>query len=62
VGEVEFERKMNGKLDAERIWDKLPDSIKPLVYKRLIGKPLTKPEHNKFEYWVKTYGYSLITA
>ncbi len=44
VGEVEFERKVNGKMDGERIWDQLPDNIKPLVEKRLMGKPLYTPK------------------
>jgi hypothetical protein len=60
VGEVEFERKMNGKLDAERIWDKLPENIKPIVYQRLIGKALTKSERNTLNYYVRAHGARLL--
>jgi len=60
VGEVEFERKMNGKLDAERIWDKLPKLIKPLVNKRLIGKALTATERKQMSRYVKADGYRLL--
>ena len=60
VGEVEFERKMDGKLDAERIWDKLPKLIKPLVHKRLIGKALTATERKQMSRYVQADGYRLL--
>jgi hypothetical protein len=44
VGEVEFERKMAGKLDGQALYAKLPEAIKQVVNKRLIGKPLTGAE------------------
>ena len=53
VGECEFERKMDGKLDAQSIWNQLPDSIKPIVQKRLEGKPLTNTERQRLNYHVK---------
>jgi hypothetical protein len=62
IGEVDFERKIDGKIDAERIWNVLPADIKPIVLKRLINQPLTKQEHNHFEYWVKSKGYQLLLA
>lgn len=62
VGEVEFENKMDGKLDAERIWSKLPNDIKPLVFKRLIGKGLNTSDRNKLNYYVRTKGYQLLLA
>jgi len=62
VGEVEFERKMNGKLDAERLWDKLPERIKPIVYERLIGKALNSSKRNILNRWVSAEGYRLILA
>ncbi|MBU1067010.1 hypothetical protein KKE60_04455 [Patescibacteria group bacterium] len=43
VGEVEFETKVNGKMDADLLWSKLPEHIKPLVLKKLEGKALTAP-------------------
>ena len=60
VGETEFERKINGKLDAEAIFDKLPDTIKPIIEKRLIGKALNSSERNKLNRYVKKDGYKLI--
>jgi len=62
VGEVEFENKMNGKLDAERIWSKLPNDIKPLVFKRLIGKGLNASERGTLHRWIHKAGYQLILA
>ena len=78
VGEVEFERKMDGKLDAERIWDRLPEDIKPIVEKRLMGKPLTtvrngkgRPptdaalsncERQRLNRYIKREGYQLLIA
>ncbi len=62
VGEVEFENKMDGKLDAERIWSKLPVDIKPLVFKRLIGKGLNASERGTLFRWISKAGYQLILA
>lgn len=62
VGEAEFERKMDGKLDAQRIWQALPENIKPIVTNRLLGKALTHKERNTLNYWVKTKGYQLLLA
>ena len=47
VGETEFELKVDGELDAQRIWDKLPEDIKPLIMKRMMGKPLTVARHGR---------------
>jgi len=62
VGEVEFENKMDGKLDAERIWNKLPSDIKPIVFNRLIGKALNSSERNLLNRWVHKVGYQLLLA
>ena len=62
VGEVEFENKVNGKIEAQRIWGLLPVDIKPLVLKRLIGKALTNKERAKMSYFVKTKGTQLLLA
>ena len=61
VGEVEFERKMDGKLDAQRIFDKLPNDIKPLIERRLMGQPPSKSaERMKLSRWIKSEGYKLL--
>lgn len=60
VGEVEFENKVNGKLDAERLWNKIPEHLKPIINSRLIGKALNSSERNKLNRWVKSDGYKLL--
>ncbi len=60
VGEAEFERKMDGKLDAERIYNTLPANIQPLIDKRLIGKPLNQTERKRLNRYVKAEGYKIL--
>ena len=54
VGEVEFERKMAGKLDGQALYAKLPEAIKQVVNKRLIGKPLTSTERTRLQTFIGT--------
>ncbi len=51
VGEVEFEAKMVGKFEAQRIRSILPGGIRHLVDKRLLGKALTKLERECLNRW-----------
>lgn len=44
VNEIRFEYLVDGKLDAEYLWSKLPASIKPIIGKRLQSKALTSNE------------------
>lgn len=75
VGETEFEFKMDGKFDGERIWDTLPVDIKPLIQKRLLGKPLSSErkrgnqktdsalsntERSRLNRWIHKEGYKLL--
>ena len=60
VGETEFERKMDGKMDAERIYNTLPTNIQPLIDKRLIGKPLNQTERKRLSRYVKAEGYKIL--
>ena len=62
IGEAEFELKMDGKLDAERIWNKLPDNIKPIIRSRLIGQALTGAQRVALHRWIGTSGYQLLLA
>ena len=62
VGETEFELKMNGKMDAERIWDRLPSHIKPIVQNRLLGKALTHYQRTQLSRYVIKDGYKLLIA
>lgn len=56
VGEVEFERLVDGKLDGQAIWDHLPDYIKRLVSKRLTGRGITGGERIMLDKFVITSG------
>lgn len=60
IGESEFELKMNGKLDAQRIWNRLPANIKSIVQKRLLSQPLLGAERVTLHRWVKNTGYQLL--
>ena len=62
VGEVEFERKMDDKIDTETLYNKLPDFIKPLIDKRLAGRGLNNTQRSTLNRWNKRTGYSLILA
>ncbi len=60
VGETEFERKMNGKLDCQQVFDSLPAHIQPLINKRLMGYTLNKTERNALNYFIRKDGYKII--
>jgi hypothetical protein len=60
IGEVDFEYKMDGKVDAERIWHKLPDKIKPIIQHRLLGQALNQNERKRLSRWVQSHGYQLL--
>jgi len=60
IGESEFELKMDGKLDAQRIWQKLPQDIKAIVRQRLLGQALNGSQRVTLHRWVKSSGYQLL--
>lgn len=60
VGECEFENKMNGNLQAEKIWAKLPADIKTIVNRRLQGYALKGNERVTLHRWIKREGYKLL--
>jgi hypothetical protein len=60
IGEVDFEYKIDGKVDAERIWHKLPSNIKDIVKLRLLGQALTSNQRVTLHRWVKSSGYQLL--
>ncbi len=62
IGECEFEYKMDGKLDAERILDKMPSNVREVVNKRLIGQALLASERQTLSRYVRKYGASLLLA
>jgi len=53
VGETEFERKMIGKVDGQALWAKLPEAIKAIVLKRLLGRALTNAERLRLSHWIR---------
>lgn len=40
IGSVEYETRYDGKIEAETIWSKIPEDIKPIILKKLSGKAL----------------------
>ena len=60
IGEVDFERKLDGKIEAERIWNMLPPEIKKIVLQRLLGQALTGSQRVTLQRWVKSSGYQLL--
>jgi hypothetical protein len=62
VGTVEYTELLDGKLQAERIWNILPDNIKRIVSDRLKGKSLNKTDRNSLNYYARTHGASLLMA
>ena len=51
VGEVEFERKICSKHNAREIYKSLPNQIRAIVTKRLIGERLQRGERQYLESW-----------
>lgn len=52
VGEVEFERKINGELDGASLYNALPAWIKTIVDKRLSGHSITGGERKMLDKWI----------
>ena len=61
VGETEFELKVDGELDAQRIWDRLPGGIKYLVDRRLQGYRLNKLDRECLERWAAKNAMMLVS-
>ena len=61
VGETEFERKIDGELDAQSIWDRLPPGIQYLVDRRLTGYGLKKLERECLERWTSKNAMLLVS-
>jgi hypothetical protein len=52
VGEVDFEARLNGDLDGEKLYSQLPSWVKVIVDKRLMGKSITGGERRILDKWV----------
>lgn len=61
VGETEFERKIDGELDAQSIWDRLPPAIQSLVNKRLMGYRLGKLDRECLDRWATKNAMLLVS-
>jgi hypothetical protein len=60
VNEIRFETMVDGKLDAEYLWNKLPASVKPIITKRLQSKALTSNERVTLHRFVHGQGTSML--
>lgn len=60
VGEAEFEAKQLDRMQAGNLWAKLPESIKPLVQKRIYGRSLTGAERVQMHRFVHDKGVTLL--
>ena len=55
MGECDFELKMDGELDAQRIYDQLPDWAKRLVERRLTGQKTSPAECKLLTKWASDH-------
>lgn len=52
VGEVDWEKRIDGKVDGEVLWAKLPEWVKRLVQKRLVGQGIRGGDRLLLNKWV----------
>lgn len=52
VGEVEFENRLDGDLDGQRLFEQLPKWVQDIVKKRLLGHPIRGGERKLLDKWV----------
>ena len=63
AGEVDFERKLNSKLDSQAVLDTLPDRVKAIVIKKLLDKQrLSSSECNILHRHIKQNGSKIREA
>lgn len=60
VNEIRFETMVDGKLDAEYLWNKLPASVKPIITKRLQGVTINHAERTQLYWYLHHQGTSLL--
>jgi hypothetical protein len=51
IGEVDFERKIDGEIDAERIWKMLPPKLQNVVLQRLLGQMVSPFDAEELQRW-----------
>lgn len=54
VGEVEFERKLDGEMDGKQLYDGLPRWVQELVQKRLLGIGIRGGDRRMLDKWLRT--------
>ena len=54
VGECEFENRLNGDLDGERLFESLPEWVQGIVKKRLLGHGIRAGERKLLDKWVSS--------
>ncbi len=62
TNEIRFENMVEGKIECQRIWEKLPVNIKGIVSKRLQCRALTATERKQLNRFVHAQGTSLLLA
>jgi len=62
AGEVEFERKLNSKLDCQAVLDSLPDRVKAVVVKRLKGQEVSTADYKAAKYYTTKHENSIREA
>jgi len=62
VWAVEWEPYSDGRMDADRIWALVPDSMRRVLNKRLLGGVLTGAERVALHRWRAREGYKILLA
>ncbi len=57
-----WELQSDAKIDAARLWARLPAGIRPIVNKRLMGEALLATERAALPRWPSKEGYKLLLA
>ncbi len=54
VGEVDFETRMNGDIDGQKLYEQLPSWVQNLVSKRMLGYPIRGGDRLILNKWVNS--------
>ena len=60
AGVVEWEKKVDGDMDGQKLWDKLPARIQEIVRQRLLGKRLAGADRTYLHRFAKENGQLLL--
>jgi hypothetical protein len=59
TGICEYEQ-IDAKIDAQTLWSKLPQTIKPIIAQRISGQPTTSTQRMRLKSWLDNSGMKLI--